>query len=165
MSRSRLAVSLSCLMILCLVPLRATAGSPSGTAATGFRIGENSTEGFIDLLIPLYATEGGLGFVNPVFSLAEGGENEINIGAGWRQLAFGDRLLLGGNVYFDSRLTEHDHRFNQFGFGARTAVAVDRRAGQLLPSGGRGGADRQPGIRDGRHGGGRVGDGHLVDLG
>ncbi len=134
MSRSRLAVSLALLMAVCLVPLGAAAASPSGTSATGFRIGENSTEGFIDLLMPLYATEGGLAFVNPVFSLAEGGENEINIGAGWRQLAFGDSMLLGGNVYFDSRLTEHDHRFNQVGIGAELLSRwIDARANYYLP--------------------------------
>ncbi len=134
MFRGRLAVVFSFLMAVCLVPLGAAAASPSGTSATGFRVGENSTEGFIDFLMPLYATEGGFGFVNPIFSLAEGGENEINIGAGWRRLAFGDSMLLGGNVYFDSRLTEHDNRFNQVGIGFELLSRwIDARANYYLP--------------------------------
>jgi hypothetical protein len=133
MSRSHPAILLSCLIALCLAPA-ASASASSGTAATGFRVGENSTEGFIDFLIPLYAAGDGFGFVNPVFSLGEGGENEINLGAGWRQLTFDGGMLLGGNVYFDSRLTEYDHRFNQVGFGVEVLSRwIDARANYYLP--------------------------------
>lgn len=113
----------------------AFAAPVSGTSATaGVRFGDGASGGFVDFVLPVVATEKGVGFINPRFSLEDHRENELNLGAGWRQLAFGGRVLLGGNLYFDSRYTEHNNRFNQLGVGLEVLSQwLDARANYYLP--------------------------------
>lgn len=79
-------------------------------------------------------TAKGVGFLNPRVSLEDQGANEFNVGAGWRQPALEDRVLLGGNLYLDSRHSEHGNRFNQLGVGVEVLSRwLDLRANYYLP--------------------------------
>ncbi|PID76096.1 MAG: hypothetical protein CSB23_00005, partial [Deltaproteobacteria bacterium] len=82
----------------------------------GTRLGEETAEGFADLLYPLVGTESNLLFFNPRFSLKDEGANEANIGLGYRR-RLTNWLVGGANVYFDSRESAHNNRFNQWGAG------------------------------------------------
>ncbi len=82
----------------------------------GTRLGEGVVEGYTDLIFPLFATPSNTFFLNPRFSIKDEGENEANIGLGYRR-KLTDWLVGGANVYFDSRESEHGNRFNQWGAG------------------------------------------------
>ncbi len=82
----------------------------------GTRLGEETVEGFADLIYPLVGTENNLLFFNPRFSLKDEGANEGNIGLGYRR-RLADWLVGGANIYFDSRESEYNNRFNQWGAG------------------------------------------------
>ncbi len=82
----------------------------------GTRLGEETVEGYIDLIYPLFATPSNTFFFTPRFSLKDEGANEANIGLGYRR-KLTDWLVGGINIYFDSRESEHSNRFNQWGAG------------------------------------------------
>jgi hypothetical protein len=104
------------------------------SATAGFRVGDGASGGFVDLLLPVVTTAKGMIFINPRLSLEDHGENEVNVGAGWRQMAFGDSVVIGGNLYFDSRYTERNNRFNQLGVGVEVLSRwLDARANYYLP--------------------------------
>ncbi len=104
-----------------LLPIAATAADTAAVEKTsylsfGTRLGEETVEGYTDLIYPLFATPSNTFFFNPRFSLKDEGANEANIGLGYRRKLTG--WLVGGtNVYFDSRESEHGNRFNQWGAG------------------------------------------------
>ncbi len=113
----------SCLFLLtsfCFLPQIAAATGPAPEKTPylsfGMRLGEDMVEGYSDLIYPLFTTTDNILFVNPRLSLKDGDENELNIGLGYRHKLTG--WLIGGvNGYFDSRESEHDNRFNQWGVG------------------------------------------------
>ena len=79
--------------------------------------GESDVEGFGDVLAPFWAHEGGIVFVNPRASLNDDSEEEVSVGLGYRHWRPDRALILGANVYYDSRWTQNDNRFDQTGFG------------------------------------------------
>ena len=94
----------------------------------GTRLGEKNVEAFSDLLVPMVSSEKSILFFNPRFSLRDEGENEINAGVGLRRL-LNSSFAVGGNVYFDSRESAYNNRFNQLGIGAELlSDYVDLRA-------------------------------------
>ena len=97
----------------------AAAESPAYPAAYlnfGARFGEEDLEGYSDMILPLLNNEQNIIFFNPRVSLAEEGANEFNLGLGYRRLVV-DGLVLGGNIFMDSRESVHGNRFNQWGAG------------------------------------------------
>ncbi len=106
-----------CLMtaVYCAVP--PLSHGASGQTTLGARVGNKTGEGFVSILAPLHGTDDSLLFLNPRFALKDEGETEGNIGLGFRK-KLGDRdAILGANVYYDSRKSQHDNRFNQWGAG------------------------------------------------
>ncbi|PIE64846.1 MAG: hypothetical protein CSA26_06585, partial [Desulfobacterales bacterium] len=94
----------------------------------GTRLGEGMVEGYADLIFPLFATPSNTFFLNPRFSLKDEGENEVNIGLGYRR-RLTDWLVGGANLYFDSRESAHNNRFNQWGAGLEVLTEyIDFRA-------------------------------------
>jgi hypothetical protein len=125
---------LSCLLLslLCL-PLAAGAETVPGRTSFGIRFGDKLAEGYLDWIQPLASGTNNLLFFNPRFGLGDEGANELNVGLGYRQL-LGGRGLVGGNVYFDSRRTQHDNRFSQVGAGLEfLSTWVDARGNYYWP--------------------------------
>jgi hypothetical protein len=93
------------------------APSPDGRSTAGIRLGDGAAEGFADFIVPLLANERDLVFFNPRVSLEDGGAQETNVGFGYRRLWPERKVILGGNVYYDSRFTTHDNQLNQYSLG------------------------------------------------
>lgn len=82
----------------------------------GTRLGEDTVEAFTDLIFPLLSNDDNIIFLNPRLSLKDEGENEGNFGIGYRR-KFTDWVVGGANIYFDTRESAHNNRFNQWGAG------------------------------------------------
>ena len=83
----------------------------------GTRGGNGRALFYMDYFVPVIGTDEALFFINPKVVWDNQRSNEQNIGCGLRNLFFEDRLILGGNFYFDTRETRYKNRFNQIGFG------------------------------------------------
>ena len=104
-----------------------------GGITFGGRFGEDTAEGYADALLPVWERGGGLLFINPRISGKDAGAEEFNFGAGWRSLV-ADRMILGANLYFDTRWTEAGNRMYQGGAGVEfLSEWVDARANYYLP--------------------------------
>ena len=109
---------------------------PPVNSTLGVRTGEATLEGYVDLIGPVWAPTNGVLFLNPRGSLRDEGENEINLGFGYRHLIPSQDFILGINGYFDSRESKYGNRFNQFGAGVEfLSKWVDARANYYLPEG------------------------------
>jgi len=92
--------------------------SPAWTPTIGASIGEEDAQGVGDAIVPIWQSPGNaVFFANPRVSAADNDEQEINLGVGLRGLVSPKGPVLGLNTYYDSRWTEHDNHFNQFGLG------------------------------------------------
>jgi parallel beta-helix repeat protein len=74
--------------------------------------------GYLDFLVPLYFSEKSLLFFNPKASFDSEDNVEWNVGIGYRHLLADDRLILGGNVFYDGRKSYSGNYFHQIGVGA-----------------------------------------------
>ncbi len=90
------------------------ANYPAAYLNFGVRFGEEDLEGYSDMILPLLNNEQNIIFFNPRVSLMNEGANEFNLGLGYRRLVTSG-LVLGGNVFVDSRESAHGNRFNQWG--------------------------------------------------
>ncbi len=109
----------------------------------------------MDFLVPLYQDEKNILFFNPKFTPDNLDGFEANFGLGYRRLLFADRVIVGGNVFYDNRLTGWGTRWEQVGVGAEAMAEFNKYAAlhrplQLLYP-----AHRRPG--HGRGGGGGAG--------
>ena len=86
------------------------------TASIGFRAGDSVIEGYVDFIVPIWKNKTNHLFFNPRLLLADEGNNQFNVGIGYRYL-FENRGILGGNVFFDSRESNLGFRYEQFGAG------------------------------------------------
>ena len=81
-------------------------------------VGGNKSRYYIDNLWPVAGTFDTVIFLNPKYTVTDDSDaHEVNVGIGVRHLFNNDTLLLGGNFYYDTRLSEHNVRQNQLGFG------------------------------------------------
>lgn len=104
---------------------------PAAYLNFGVRFGEEDLEGYSDMILPLLNNEQNIIFFNPRVSLMDEGANEFNLGLGYRRLVT-NGLVLGGNVFVDSRESAHGNRFNQWGAGVELlSQYVDFRANHL----------------------------------
>ncbi|MDO5674932.1 MAG: inverse autotransporter beta domain-containing protein [bacterium] len=101
---------------------------PAAYLNFGARFGEEDLEGYSDMILPLLNNEQNIIFFNPRVSLMDEGANEFNLGLGYRRMVT-DGLVLGGNIFVDSRESAHGNRFNQWGAGVELlSNSVDFRA-------------------------------------
>jgi len=108
--------------------------SMPGAFWTGAAAGENEERAFGDLLIPVAADRYGLWLLNTRYSFDDDSEEEFNLGIVRRFFLPERDLILGVNLYYDSRWTRHDNHFNQLGFGLEwLSRFVDARANYYLP--------------------------------
>jgi hypothetical protein len=108
---------------------------PAGALTLGVRGGESFSEEQLDVLVPFYAYGGaGLWFINPRATGTNMEEEEFNLGVGYRHLFLDHNLIVGGNLYYDSRWPESGAQFDQMGFGIEClSLWVDARANYYLP--------------------------------
>lgn len=101
---------------------------PAAYLNFGARFGEEDLEGYSDMILPLLNNEQNIIFFNPRVSLMDEGANEFNLGLGYRRMVT-DGLVLGGNIFVDSRESAHGNRFNQWGAGVELlSNSIDFRA-------------------------------------
>ncbi|MEI6807844.1 MAG: inverse autotransporter beta domain-containing protein [bacterium] len=108
--------------------------APDGQLTIMGRGGDSTAEGTLDLLAPLYQSSSGLWFVNPRFTYNDDSESEVNLGVGYRRLLRSRDVIVGGNLYYDSRWPGDGVQFNQFGAGLEVLSKwIDARANYYLP--------------------------------
>ncbi len=112
---------------------------PAGALTLGSRFYEDETEFFGDVLVPLWAGDSTLLFINPRTSATDHDEEEVNLGLGIRHMTRGRRpFIVGANVYYDSRYTSNDNRFDQLGLGLEfLSKWFDARVNAYLPEDGK----------------------------
>ena len=108
---------------------------PDGAMTFGVKGGDDYIESQLDILIPLYYhNDAGLLFINPRASYNDNHEEELNFGGGYRYLFEDKNIILGGNIYYDSRWPRSDAQFDQLGIGVEfLSLWVDARANYYLP--------------------------------
>ena len=100
----------------------------------GAEAGEDLFEGFGDVLVPVWVGESDLVLLNPRVAATDDDEQELSLGLVYRHLSPKGSVIVGGNVYYDSRWTRHDNHFNQLGLGLEMLTRwVDLRANYYLP--------------------------------
>ncbi len=77
-----------------------------------------------DILIPLYQGQKNVLFFNPRFTSQDIGGWETNLGLGYRHLLAKDRLILGGNVFYDTRETSWGTHHDQIGMGLEAMAEI-----------------------------------------
>lgn len=107
---------------------------PDGRLNIGLHFGDQQTEGFGDILLPVVAFKSGLLFINPRGTWNDDDGQEFNLGLGYRHLFPRQNIIAGANVYYDVRNTALDNTFNQLGAGLEfLSTWVDARANVYLP--------------------------------
>ncbi|MCO6401285.1 MAG: inverse autotransporter beta domain-containing protein [Verrucomicrobia bacterium] len=106
----------------------------AGRLTLGGRIGESTSEGYLDILQPLVGGQSALLFFNPKLSGNDDDESEWSIGLGGRVLLPKPELILGANVFYDERETSQNHRFDQIGAGLELlSTWIDARGNYYWP--------------------------------
>lgn len=100
----------------------------------GIRGGSNKTLYYVDNLIPVLGTKDLLIFADDKTTFGANSRNEENIGLGLRNLFFDEKLILGGNFFYDTAYTENHVRHHQLAFGLEgLSKWVDARANFYFP--------------------------------
>ncbi len=71
----------------------------------------------VDTLVPVYRGADDIVFINGKFTPDNREAWEINFGAGYRKMVVADKLVLGGNFFYDHRKTRYGSHFDQLGLG------------------------------------------------
>jgi len=97
--------------------------------------GPKRTLYYADTLWPVAGTENSLFFVDFKYvSPGHTAANEENIGCGYRQIVNDDKLIVGGNFFYDTRRSENNVRHHQVGWGVEALTKwVDTRFNFYLP--------------------------------
>jgi hypothetical protein len=82
------------------------------------RFGTDDRTLFImDFLLPVYRDDANIVFLNTKFTPDTDEAWETNAGLGYRRLVLDDKLVLGGNLFYDHRKTKYGSHFDQIGLG------------------------------------------------
>ena len=108
---------------------------PAGAFTYGLRVGEDFAEEQLDVLIPVYMHgDCGALMLNPRAAYNDEDEKELNLGVVYRRLLPERNVILGGNLFYDSRWPESGAQFDQVGVGVEILTPwVDARANYYLP--------------------------------
>lgn len=91
-------------------------------------------EYMVDGLLPVRRTSDSAIFLDLRGAFLEDREQEVNAGVIARKLSDDRRRILGMNVFYDTRWTDHDNRFDQIGAGLEMLTSVvDLRANYYKP--------------------------------
>jgi hypothetical protein len=115
-------------------PEKAKGGTRAGAATVGARYSDEAQEYFADLLLPLGSPSDTMVFLDLRGTALEDREQELNGGLVLRRLVSDPDLILGANLFYDTRWTENDNTFDQVGIGLEVlSRRVDVRANYYLP--------------------------------
>lgn len=104
----------------------------------GLRGGTEKLKTYIDNLIPILGTKDIIFFVDYKSVMGAKGSNEENVGISLRDLLFDEKLILGGNFFYDTRYTESHVRHHQLAFGIEGLTKwVDFRSNFYFPISGK----------------------------
>ena len=115
-------------------PSGALEGGTSGRVTAGFRYSDEAQEYYGDVLFPVLGAADSRLFLDLRGTALEDAEQELNAGLVFRQLLSERGLILGANVFYDTRWTELDNTFDQVGVGLEVlSRRVDVRANYYHP--------------------------------
>ena len=83
----------------------------------GIRFGSNRVIGYFDILAPIYFTDKSVLFFNPKVSFDDREGYEWNLGLGYRHMLLDDKLIIGGNIFWDWRKSSTEEQYHQLGLG------------------------------------------------
>ena len=145
LSRCLSSVSLFAFALFVTPPLPLNAEAPTvlapptedrnpGESTFGLELYQHEIDESLDTLVPLATPHDGLLFLNPKFTLSDRLDPTIAVGIGYRHLFEGPKVILGGNLFYESDVSPADQHYNEFGFGAEVLSRwVDWRANYYLP--------------------------------
>jgi len=108
---------------------------PAAVISLGGRTSADDSDAFVDVLAPVIGKDSQFLFINPRATLAEESANEQNVGAGIRRIVLDDHLIVGGNIFYDTRESERGFHYEQLGLGLELLTDwVDARANYYLPN-------------------------------
>lgn len=115
-------------------PAKTKAGTKAGAVTVGARYSDEAQEYYADLLIPVGSPSDTMLFLDLRGTALEDREQELNGGLVLRRLVSDPDLILGANLFYDTRWTENDNTFDQVGFGLEVlSRRIDVRANYYLP--------------------------------
>jgi len=89
------------------------------------RFGTDDRTLFIfDFLVPVYRGNNDIVFINAKFTPDLDEAWETNLGVGYRRM-LSDKLVLGGNLFYDHRKTQYDSHFDQIGLGFEAMADIN----------------------------------------
>jgi len=111
---------------------------PAGGITVVTHVGAKDNETVLDVLAPVSGDNARLLMLNPRGSLLSGPEEEANLGVVYRRMFEDPFMIVGGNLFYDSRWTRYGHHFNQLGAGVEALSRwIDFRFNYYLPEKGR----------------------------
>ncbi len=78
----------------------------------------------MDFLVPVHRGDSDIVFINTKFTPDTDEAWETNLGVGYRRM-LSDRLILGGNLFYDHRRTAYGSHFDQFGLGLEAMAELN----------------------------------------
>lgn len=115
-------------------PVKTKPGTKAGAVTVGARYSDEAQEYYADLLLPLVSPSDTMLFLDLRGTALEDREQELNGGLVLRRLVSDPDLILGANLFYDTRWTENDNTFDQVGVGLEVlSRRVDVRANYYLP--------------------------------
>jgi len=79
----------------------------------------------LDFLVPVYRGDKDIVFINTKFTPDTDDAWETNLGVGYRRLVLADKLVLGGNLFYDHRKTKYGSHFDQIGLGLEAMAELN----------------------------------------
>lgn len=116
------------------VEISPSAPLPAARVTLGGRYSSEVQEYLADALVPLWSSGSALLALNLRSSFLESDEQEVNAGLVLRRKLHDPDMILGANLYYDTRWTENDNTFDQVGGGIELLTRrIDARANVYIP--------------------------------
>ncbi len=120
-----------CAIAVFAVPVSGLAAEKDNDLSVYFRPGvrfgtDDRTLFIMDFLVPIYRGDKNIVFLNTKLTPDDLDGFEVNLGIGYRHLLFNDRLILGGNVFYDNRRTGWGTHWAQVGVGAEAMAEFNK---------------------------------------
>lgn len=106
----------------------------SGSFTVGGRFSEHFTDGYVDVLQPVWQTPNGMLALSARATHADSDQNVYSFGAVWRYLVPEREVIFGVNAFYDYIESDYGNHFDQLGLGAEILSRwFDARINYYLP--------------------------------